>query len=341
MSESTKRKVIIAGGGTGGHIYPGVAIARALEKQYPDVEVHFVGAHGGLEEKIVPREKFPLHLVSVGKLHKSVDLLARIKTLFQLPLALFSSARIVSDLRPVAVLGVGGFASGPLLLMASLMGYRSLIWEPNAYPGMANRILSRFVNECLLVFKEAGGYLRAKKLTQVGLPVRATMIPRQRPSGLPLRVLIFGGSQGARFINNIVSEAVSKGGSWLENVELIHQTGSLDFARISEVYKSAPRQAQVLEYIHDMDQKLAWADVVVCRAGASTVAEMCACQKAAVFVPLPTAADNHQQKNAEVLLREKAAMMMLQSELTSEKFMDLMIYKRFSILLCDHCCERK
>lgn len=319
-----KKTVIIAGGGTGGHIYPGVAIARTLEKLHPEIEVHFVGARGGLEEKIIPREKFPLHLVSIGKLHKSVGLLTRLKTLVQMPLALLTSLKILRTLKPEAVLGVGGFASGPLLFAAALSGRRALIWEPNAYPGLANRLLSRFASECLLVFQEAAKYLHTKKVTQSGLPVRSTMHPTKRPEGLPLRILVFGGSQGARFINNVVSDAVLDGGDWLKGVELVHQTGALDFPRISELYRKAPSNVQVFEYLHDMDQRLAWADIVVCRSGASTVAEICACQKAAVFIPLPTAADNHQQKNAEVLVRENAAMMALQSELTSQKFMDLM-----------------
>jgi UDP-N-acetylglucosamine--N-acetylmuramyl-(pentapeptide) pyrophosphoryl-undecaprenol N-acetylglucosamine transferase len=318
------RKVIIAGGGTGGHIYPGVAIARALEKLHPDIEVHFVGAKGGLEEKIVPREKFPLHTVQIGKLHKSAGLGARFRTLFQLPLAIFASARILRELKPEAVLGVGGFASGPLLFAASLMGFRSLIWEPNAYPGMANRILARFVDECLLVFNEAGKFLKAKHVTPVGLPVRPAMIPHTRPAGQPLRILVFGGSQGARAINEVVSQSVAQGGEWLRGIELVHQTGSLDFERIRSLYEGkAPPQVQVFEFLHDMDARYAWADIVVCRAGASTVAEICACRKAAVFIPLPTAADNHQQKNAEVLARSDAAEMILQKEFTPAKFQQL------------------
>lgn len=320
-----KSIVVIAGGGTGGHIYPGVSIARAIERMRPDLEVHFVGATGGLEEKIIPREKFPLHTVPVGKLHASAGLLTRIKTVLKLPLAFIAAVRILFQLKPVAVLGVGGFASGPMLFVSSLFGYRSLIWEPNAYPGLANRLLAGRVDECLLVFEAAGKHLRAKKITASGLPVRATMMPATRMNGTrPLRVLVFGGSQGARFINNLVSESARRGG-WLEGIELVHQTGTADFARIRDAYQGAPSAYQVFEYLHDMDQRYAWADLVVCRAGASTVAEICACQKAAVFIPLPTAADDHQRKNAEVLVNGDAAMMFLQSELTPEKFRETLI----------------
>lgn len=327
MKSSNKQKVIIAGGGTGGHIYPGVAIGRAVERLHPELEVHFVGAEGCLEEKIVPREGFPLHTVPIGRLHHSVGLSTRVKTLLKMPMAFVKAVGILRETRPVAVLGVGGFASGPMLFVASLFGYRSVIWEPNAFPGMANRLLARWVNECLVVFDEAGRLLRARRTTKAGLPVRATMRYHAREGGdRPLRVLVFGGSQGARFINNMVSESVLSGGDWLRNIELVHQTGPLDFARIKELYRSAPADiqagVQVFEYLHDMDQRYAWADVVVCRGGASTVAEICACQKAAVFIPLPTAADNHQQKNAEVLMKADAAMMLLQKDLTPALFQE-------------------
>lgn len=319
--------IIIAGGGTGGHIYPGVAIARAVEKQYPNLKVHFVGAVGGLEEKIVPREGFPLHLIPVGKLHHSVGLATRLKTLVTLPLAFIRAFKILRSLKPMAVLGVGGFASGPILFAASLFGYRSVIWEPNAHPGLANRMLASRVDECFLVFPEATNLLASKKTVVTGLPVRSAMIPAPRVASRNLRVLVFGGSQGARFINNLVSEAMREGSGWIEGIELVHQTGSADFARIKESYAGAPASIQVFEYLHDMDQRYAWADLVVCRSGASTVAEISACKKAALFIPLPTAADDHQRKNAEVLARMNAAMMMVQSELTPQKFRDTL--KRF------------
>jgi UDP-N-acetylglucosamine--N-acetylmuramyl-(pentapeptide) pyrophosphoryl-undecaprenol N-acetylglucosamine transferase len=321
-SSNLKGHVIIAGGGTGGHIYPGVAIARAVEKLHPQLKVHFVGAEGGLEEKIVPREGFPLHTVPVGKLHHSVGLLTRIRTLLTLPLAFVVALRILLRLKPVAVLGVGGFASGPMLFVASLFGYRSLIWEPNAYPGLANRLLSKRVDECLLVFEEAGRHMKADRKTPVGLPVRSTMVPapRETDPARPLRVLVFGGSQGARFINHLVAEAVRVGDGWLSGIEMVHQTGPLDFPQIKAAYAGAPESIQVFEYLHDMDQRYAWADLVVCRSGASTVAEICACQKAAIFIPLPTAADDHQRKNAEVLVREDAALMFLQKDLSADIF---------------------
>jgi UDP-N-acetylglucosamine--N-acetylmuramyl-(pentapeptide) pyrophosphoryl-undecaprenol N-acetylglucosamine transferase len=315
------KTIIIAGGGTGGHIYPGVAIARALLKIDPTLVVHFVGSQGGLEEKIVPREGFVLHMVSVGKLHKSVGLLTRVQTLLKMPIALFQSLKILFTLKPVAVLGVGGFASGPMLLVASLFGYRTYIWEPNAMPGMANRLLSRFATETLLVFKEAQKYLAARKIRSVGIPVRFHLPAISSPPTGPFRILIFGGSQGAHAINKTVFRAIEIGG--LEGIEVVHQTGPQDFARGQEVYKKAPKGFQVFEYLHDMKERYRNCDLVIARSGASTVAEIIACHKAAIFIPLPTAADDHQRKNAEVLEKKSAARMILQKDFTPEKFLEV------------------
>lgn len=337
----SKKTIIIAGGGTGGHIYPGVAIARAIQRLDPSVEVHFAGARGGLEEKIVPRENFPLHLIDIGKLHSSVGLKTRLMTLLRMPMSFVQAVQIVRRLKPAAVLGVGGFASGPVLFVASLMGYRTLIWEPNAHPGMANRMLSRVVRECLLVFEDAAKYLNAKNVSRSGLPVRASIAEKRRPGGTliassptgggRLKVLVFGGSQGARAINTVIAESVRRGGDLLDQIELVHQTGGPDFAKVREIYSTLPAQTpagapvlvECLEYLHDMDARYAWADLVVCRAGASTVAEICAARKAAVFIPLPTAADNHQQRNAEVLARKNGAVMILQKDFTPESFANM------------------
>lgn len=319
------RTIIIAGGGTGGHIYPGVAIARALLKIDPQLIVHFVGSQGGLEEKIVPREGFLLHMVSVGKLHKSVGLVTRLQTLLKMPIALFQSLKILFTVQPVAVLGVGGFASGPMLLVASLFGYRTYIWEPNAMPGMANRLLSRFATETLLVFKEAQKYLHARKIRSVGIPVRFSLAAALPTATGPLRILVFGGSQGAHAINETIFRAIEiaheKGG--LEGVELVHQTGPQDFARGQDIYKLAPKAFQVFEYLHDMKDRYRDCDLVIARSGASTVAEIIACHKAAIFIPLPTAADDHQRKNAEVLEKRNAARMILQKDFTPEKFLEV------------------
>lgn len=315
-------RVVIAGGGTGGHIYPGIAVAKALADQ--GHEVHWVGARGGLEEKIVAREGLPLHLVDIGKLHRSVGLVTRIKTILGFPIAFFQAVKLAIQLKPVAVLGVGGFASGPFLFVSALLGRRTVIWEPNAHAGLANRLLSRIVDECLLVFEEAARGLKSHTVFRVGLPVRESIKPVRRAplAGRKFRVLVFGGSQGARPINRVVAAWVASA-EWNDSIELVHQTGPYDFEEVKRGYDALQNQGgrstvACFEYLHDMNARYAWADLVICRAGASTAAEVAACAKAVIFIPLPTAADDHQLKNAQVFERAGAALLLEQKNLTVE-----------------------
>ena len=322
-----KKTVLIAGGGTGGHIYPGIAIAKAVQKKQPDVEVHFVGTSAGLEGQIVPREGFPLHFVKVGKLNYSGGLLGKLKTLLLLPVGFIQAISLLLELKPSLVLGVGGYASGPVVLIASLMGFPTAIWEPNAFPGMTNRWLSRFVDRCFVVFEDAMSYLNCEDKRKVGLPVRAEVEAigsQARVASDEFHILVFGGSQGARAINNAVAEAVAMGGDWLKGVRLVHQTGRYDFERIKSIYQQNVQAAvDCREYLHDMEKQYSWADLVICRAGASTVAEIAACRKPAIFIPLPTAADDHQRKNAESLVEKRAAQMLLQKDLTPQSLIQL------------------
>lgn len=337
-------KVLIAGGGTGGHIYPAIAIAKALQELDSSTVVEFVGTPYGLETRLVPQAGFKIHTISVGRLNKNVSFFERLSTVFALPLALIKSFFLVKKYSPDAVVGVGGYASGPVVLVAALLGYRSFIWEPNAYPGLANRWLSRFVDKCLIVFNEAAKHMNNKNIIHVHMPVRKeiedssrvdtranTMAnnmaeTRAKTSGLSsfqssfrtFRILIFGGSQGARAINTTFVEAVLGGGSWLQNVEIVHQTGAVDFERISAMYATkSPKNVQVLEYLNDMPVRYAWADVVVSRAGTGTISELAAIGKAALLIPFPYAADDHQAKNAQALVQLGAARLLLQSELTT------------------------
>lgn len=321
----SRKNVVIAGGGTGGHIYPGIAIARALKAQHPDFEVHFVGTPTGLENKIVPREGFPLHHINIGKLNHAGGLKSKIMTLLGIPRAFVQSIALLMELKPQAVLGVGGYASGPFVLVASLLGFRTAIWEPNAFPGMTNRWLSRVVGKSFVVFEDAAKFLKSKTISQVGLPIRkevedlAQKVPANETGvdKTEFKILVFGGSQGARSINTAVQEAVLKGGSWLENTKIVHQTGPADFAKVSAAYQGQT-QVTAHEYLYEMEKNYAWADLIICRAGASTVAEVAACGKPAIFIPLPWAADDHQRKNAESLFDQKAAAMILQKDLTPD-----------------------
>lgn len=336
-----KKNVVIAGGGTGGHIYPGIAIARAIKIQHPDYEVHFVGTSTGLENKIVPREGFPLHHISIGKLNHAGGMKSKILTVLGMPKAFIQSIALLMELKPQAVLGVGGYASGPFVLVASLLGFRTAIWEPNAFPGMTNRWLSRFVGKSFVVFEEAAKFLKSEAISQVGLPIRKeveALAGKDFVKGTPqeasadigkatpeFHILVVGGSQGARSINRAVQDAVLKGGAWLNNTRIVHQTGPLDFPTIAEVY-NGHSQVEHHEYLHQMEKYYEWADLIICRAGASTVAEISACGKPAIFIPLPSAADDHQRKNAEILVEQKAALMILQKDLTPDSLIEKVEY---------------
>lgn len=325
-----KRKVLIAGGGTGGHIYPALAIAKAIRKIDLNIDVEFVGTSRGLENKIIPAQGFKLHLVDIGRLNKNVSIVERITTLLKAPLALWKSLRLLLKTRAEIVLGVGGFASGPVVLVAALMGRKTFIWEPNAYPGLANRILSRFVDACLVVFSETGKHLKAKSIVEVGMPVReeienigSSQGPQENGE---FHILLFGGSQGARPLNNALSEAVTKIENWTEGLKIVHQTGSLDYQRISETYRNSPhnaRNVEVLEYLNDMPDRYRWADLVISRAGTGTLSELAASGKVAILIPLPSAADDHQTQNAKVWVSRGGGMLLPQSELTPQHLVEV------------------
>lgn len=313
-------KVIFAGGGTGGHVYPAVAVARELLKRNPEAEVHFVGSKQGLETKIVPKEGFQLHTLNIGGLINA-GRLSQLKTLLLLPIACLRSVYLIFKIKPDVVLGVGGFAAGPFVLMASFFVRKTFIWEPNAHPGFTNRILSHFVQKAFVVFDVAKKSLKSKTVVSVGLPVRSSMIYKPRVVSKELRVLVFGGSQGARPINNAICETFTRFSQQLHDVKLVHQTGSKDFERISSSYHNSPNITCV-SYIEDMAQYYQWADLVIGRGGVGTVSEIIVCRKAAVIIPLATAAENHQQANAEVLVNAHAGEMLLQKDLTPEKVLE-------------------
>ncbi len=329
----SKIRILIAAGGTGGHIYPALAIAEAIKNIHPDVILEFVGTPNGLENKILPPKGFRVQHLPIGRLNSNVPWRERLKTLLFLPWAFVTSVFLLVSRRPVFVLGVGGHASGPLLLMASLLGYRSAIWEPNAMPGLANRILSRFVDDCWVVFEEAKPHLHNRHLHDAGMPVRHEIENaglQNKAESHPFRILIFGGSQGARGINNAALAMLQEGGDWLRDVHVVHQTGSFDFARIKEGYGELLNAGlvDVREYLHDMAEQYAQADLVVCRSGAGTLSELAACGKVAILIPFPFASDDHQRKNADSLVHKEAAVMILQKDLSPQTLRDAIIALR-------------
>jgi UDP-N-acetylglucosamine--N-acetylmuramyl-(pentapeptide) pyrophosphoryl-undecaprenol N-acetylglucosamine transferase len=306
-------RAILAGGGTGGHVIPAIAIAQELQRRY-DAECLFIGTARGLENRLVPGAGYPLKLVKVGALNR-VSLATRIKTLFDLPRAIFSAAGIVNEFRPDVVIGVGGYASGPAMLAAILKHVPRVAFEPNVVPGFANRVVAHFVSAAAVHFKETADYFRNPSVT--GVPVRPAFFqipPKPYDRGSPT-LLVFGGSQGARAINQAMMRALPQLTQRVKGLHVIHQTGERDFESVQSAYVQRGVTAEVHKFIDHMPSFFARADLVLCRSGASTVAEIAAAGKPAVFVPFPLAADDHQRRNAEALEGAGAAVVLEETKL--------------------------
>ena len=318
MTDAVIGSVIIAGGGTGGHIYPGIAIAQEFKRRNPHCQIVFVGTARGLETKIVPREGFKLELIEVAAL-KGVSIAKRGRSLLMLPQSFFAVRSLIRKYKPDVVIGVGGYASGPMLLAASLMGVPTMVAEQNAMPGFTNRVLARFVRAAAVSFAEAQSYFRGKaEIT--GNPVRAEFfnVPARTPSAVT-NVLITGGSQGARAINEAMIAALPLLEANKDELVIVHQTGELDFEKVKAAYAKSSLRAEVKPFLEKIVDEFAQADLVISRAGATTVAELAAVGRPAVMIPLPWAADDHQRKNAEAVERAGAGRMILQSELSGER----------------------
>ena len=311
-------KVLIAAGGTGGHIYPGIAIAKEILRRDSESKILFVGSSRGLETKIVPANGFELSLITSAGL-KNVGIIGQLKGLLILPKSFLEARKIIKDFQPDVVVGAGGYVTGSVLLTASLMRIPTLVMDSNALPGFTNRRLAPFVTKAALTFEQALPFF-GKKGIVTGNPVRKEFFeiqPKQR--GEKINLLIFGGSQGARAINNTMTEALPLLNSVKAKLNITHQTGEFDFEKIAEIYKREGWEtADIRPYISDMVAEFEKADLVLCRAGATTCAELSAAGKASIMIPLPTAADDHQRKNAEALQMAGAAKMILQSDLSKE-----------------------
>ena len=304
-------RAILAGGGTGGHVIPALAIANQLKNDYA-AEILFIGTARGIENRLVPAAGYGLGLVRVGAL-KNVSLMTRLKTAFDLPRALWDAGRMLNEFAPDVVIGVGGYASGPAMLSAVVKRVPTLAFEPNVVPGFANRIVAHFVSGAAVQFEQTAKYFRHCEVT--GVPVRRAFfqIPPKR-GGTPT-VLVFGGSQGAHAINEAMIRCLPVLKREAPGIHIIHQTGERDYNDALAAYRSHGESAEVFKFIEDMPSAFARADLVVCRSGASTVAEIAAAGKPAVFVPFPRAADDHQRINAEALAKHGAAVVVEESSL--------------------------
>ena len=338
---SASLRVVIAGGGTGGHLYPGVAVARELLRRHTDAHVTFVGTIRGLEARVLPREGFELDTIrSTGVKGKAVA--DRVRGVTVLPLSLIDAWRVLSARRPGIVIGVGGYSSGPVVLLAALRRIPTLVLEQNAVPGLTNRLLAPFVRAAAVTFDSTRRFFGDKAFVS-GNPVRAEFLEAmegdtshtdgareatvnrlgragERP---PARVLVFGGSQGAHAINAAMSEAaplLAAAGAPVPTI--VHQTGDRDLDAVRSAYAAAGITADVQPFVYDMGRQLRAADLVVCRAGATTLAELTAAGRPSILIPLPTATDDHQRRNAEAMAAAGASEVLLQSEATGERLAD-------------------
>jgi UDP-N-acetylglucosamine--N-acetylmuramyl-(pentapeptide) pyrophosphoryl-undecaprenol N-acetylglucosamine transferase len=307
-------RVLIAGGGTGGHIIPALAVARELVERHA-AQVLFVGTARGLESRLVPEAGFDLRLVDVGQL-KNVSLLTRLRTLMNLPRSIYACKRIIREFRPNVVFGVGGYASGPAMAAALRLKIPAMVFEPNAMPGLANRLVGKRVQAAAVNFPSAAKWFRNAEVT--GIPVRQEFFALAPPPANAAHLLIFGGSQGARIFNEHLPRIIPALLEAVPGLTVLHQCGSRHFEQTQAAYAASgadPNRWQVQAFIDDMPSRFAQATLVMARSGASTVAELAAAGKPALLVPFAAAADDHQRRNAEEMVKAGAALMLDEPDL--------------------------
>ena len=310
--QSKPATFVITGGGTGGHVMPALAVAQELRSR--GHSVRFIGTRRGLEAKLVPAQGFPIEWIEIGGLVR-VGLRKALATLAELPWSAWAASRMLDRARPAAVFSTGGFVAGPVLLAALWKRVPMVVMEPNAIPGFTHRKLARFVARALVSFPETAKWFPADATEVTGMPVREEFFaiqPKARPAGDPLTVLITGGSQGSRTLNRAAQESWPLWGN--AGVKLIHQTGSAAYAELEPGFRKSGVPGEISPFLDNMPLAFASADVVVSRAGMGTVSELAASGKPSILVPLPTAADQHQLRNAEAMERIGAARMILDAE---------------------------
>jgi UDP-N-acetylglucosamine--N-acetylmuramyl-(pentapeptide) pyrophosphoryl-undecaprenol N-acetylglucosamine transferase len=314
-------RLMIAGGGTGGHIYPAIAIAQEFVRRDRTRKVVFVGTEYGLEKTIVPKAGFPIEFISAGGL-KGKGALESLKNLARLPIGFIQSLQVIARHRPGVILGVGGYSSGPVLLAGRFRGIPTAIHEQNAFPGLTNRLLAKFVQAVAVAFADAGMRLKRADAEVTGNPVRAEFFTASREprAANRQRLLIFGGSQGSHVLNEAMIGALLFLARLKDQMDIVHQTGSTELERVRQAYRaSAFANARVVPYLDPMAGEIAAADLVVSRAGAMTIGELAAVGRAAVLVPFAAATNNHQELNARVLEQAGGAMVITESQLTPER----------------------
>ena len=311
-------KLLIAGGGTGGHVFPALAIAREWLSRGSDREVVLVGTERGIEMKLVPQAGLPLETLRVAGL-KGKGGTTLLKNLAMLAPAMLDARRVLRKHQPVAAFGVGGYAAGPMLLATWLGGVPNVIFEPNAEAGLTNKLLAR-ISTRIATGYEVSAQQWGKKAVVTGCPVRPEFFSiAPRTPEKPYRLLITGGSQGALPINRAFVDAMDLLAARKNDLSIVHQTGERDYNAVRTAYARREINAEVVPFLTNMAERFAWADVIVCRAGAITAAEIAAAGRAAIFIPFGRATDSHQLRNAQEMACAGAGRLINEAELTAEK----------------------
>lgn len=319
------QRIMVAGGGTGGHLFPGLAVVEELRRRVPGLEAKFVGTARGIEARILPSRGEAVELLKVTPL-KGQGVSERFKSFARIPTAMKEASTLMRNFEPDLVLGVGGYASGPVLLSASLSGRPTALLEQNARVGMTNRILARFVDRAYISFEQTEAVFGKGKSRLTGNPVRHEFIEHSRlaladPEGFESRartVLVLGGSQGAKKLNDIVPRGLAQAGMANRNLEVVHQTGESMRDEVEATYRELGIRARVVTFIDEIARAYSNAALVIARAGATTLAELCAVGRPSILIPFPFAADDHQAKNAEALEEQGASICIRESELEVE-----------------------
>ena len=345
MTQPVPLRIVIAAGGTGGHLYPGIAVARRFAARCPGTGVLFVGHRGGLEERLLPREGFQLATVTVRAL-QGQSRVAQARALGALGFGTLQALRLLWRVHPHLVVGAGGYVMGPVVLAATLLRVPRVLMEQNLVPGLTVRGLARLAQRVFISFPESAAYLPGRPVEYTGTPVREEICQigagEPREADGELHLLVFGGSQGAHRLNQAMMQAASWLAAHQPRLCLVHQTGLADAAAVTQAYAQAGLQAEVLPFLHDMADRYRWADLVLCRAGASTLAELTTCGKPAILVPYPYAADDHQRHNAMALQRQGAAQVILDAELTGARLYEVLepLLRKPELLQQQAACSR-
>ena len=317
---NTKLSFVMAGGGTGGHIIPALAVADELRRH--GYESFFIGTQSGMEARLVPAAGFPIEWIEIGGLNR-VGMAQRIRTLAQIPVSIMRVLRIFQSRRPKAVFSMGGYVAGPVMMAARLTGIPIVVMEPNAIPGLTNRRMGKWIAKALVSFPEALRYFPADRAEVTGMPVREDFFKiraRAKPQ-VPFTVLITGGSRGSKTLNEAAR------GSWnlfaqQMRVRILHQCGTEMFSSLDIEFKGTGIAGEVMPFIADMPKAFDSADLIICRSGASTVSELAAAGKPSILVPFPFAADDHQLRNAEAMVRTGAARLVLDRDMNGQRLFD-------------------